>query len=679
VALNAALTAAPRTVALARGLTARVGLTAVVLGSFALRLIASAAHPVPRYFPDEYVYTAIARSLGAGHAPAVRGAPAHFPALLEPLLAAPLQALFAPGLAYRLTQCENALLMSLAAVPVYLLARRLTLSARYSLACAVFAVAIPDLLYASYTLSDPVGYPLALAAIAAGVAALDRPTRRTQLLFLAFAFLATFARVQYVVLPVAFLAAAAMLDRRRIVRTQRLPLVLLGVPAVAVLAAGSSRVLGYYSHAAHLHVGTALLRWAATDLFLLSLVAGVVLVPGALAALVRPRGRTEAAFAAFAAVFAAGLLFEAALYASNGSARFQERYLFSLLPLVPVAFGLYVKHGRPLRTPVTVLSVLLFALIARVPLSGYAEALGKTDSPFLFAVFRLERAIGTANGSLVVAVVAALAAAGAIAVAHRGGARFAMGATIALAALMSVGAIVNDASNAQEVRDTYLPADPSWVDSVGLREVTLVQTAGSPQDRAAEQLYWNRSITHEALLGPARPTDIYPAPEIRVGRDGSLTGVRGNLLFQRYAATARFSNATLVARAGTFSLYRSDATPRLSLLERGRYSDGWLARSGRLQVWPDASGRTHGTLSFTLSLPPGKQPATVRFGKVHYRLEPGGATTVTYTIDARGPWSLPFASDGGSFLEDLRAVSVQSTPPVLHRIGAPSRPATATA
>jgi hypothetical protein len=679
VALNAALPAAPRTVALARGLTARVGLTAVVLGSFALRLIASAAHPVPRYFPDEYVYTAIARSLGAGHAPAVRGAPAHFPALLEPLLAAPLQALFAPGLAYRLTQCENALLMSLAAVPVYLLARRLTLSARYSLACAVFAVAIPDLLYASYTLSDPVGYPLALAAIAAGVAALDRPTRRTQLLFLAFAFLATFARVQYVVLPVAFLAAAAMLDRRRIVRTQRLPLVLLGVPAVAVLAAGSSRVLGYYSHAAHLHVGTALLRWAATDLFLLSLVAGVVLVPGALAALVRPRGRTEAAFAAFAAVFAAGLLFEAALYASNGSARFQERYLFSLLPLVPVAFGLYVKHGRPLRTPVTVLSVLLFALIARVPLSGYAEALGKTDSPFLFAVFRLERAIGTANGSLVVAVVAALAAAGAIAVAHRGGARFAMGATIALAALMSVGAIVNDASNAQEVRDTYLPADPSWVDSVGLREVTLVQTAGSPQDRAAEQLYWNRSVTHEALLGPARPTDIYPAPEIRVGRDGSLTGVRGNLLFQRYAATARFSNATLVARAGTFSLYRSDATPRLSLLERGRYSDGWLARSGRLQVWPDASGRTHGTLSFTLSLPPGKQPATVRFGKVHYRLEPGGATTVTYTIDARGPWSLPFASDGGSFLEDLRAVSVQSTPPVLHRIGAPSRPATATA
>ena len=52
------------------------------------------------------------------------------------------------------------------------------------------------------------------------------------------------------------------------------------------------------------------------------------------AALARPRGRTETAFATFAAVFAAALLFEAGLYASNGSDRFQERYLMVLPPLV---------------------------------------------------------------------------------------------------------------------------------------------------------------------------------------------------------------------------------------------------------------------------------------------------------------------------------------------------------
>lgn len=677
MALDAALPAAPRTVALARGLTARVGLALVVLGSFAVRAVASAAHPVPRYFPDEYIYTAIARSLGAGHAPAVRGTPAHFPALLGPLLAAPLQALFAPGLAYRLTQCENALLMSLAAVPVYLLARRLALSARYALACAVFAVAIPDLLYASYTLAGPVAYPLSLAAVAAGVAALERPTRRAQLLFLALAFLATFARVQYVVLPVAFITAALVVDRRSAFRTQRLPIILLVAPALAAIAVGGSRILGYYSNVAHLHVEGSLLRWAATDLFLLSLVAGVVLVPGAVAALARPRGRTETAFAAFAVVFAAALLFEAALYASNGSARFQERYLFSLLPLVPVAFGLYAKHGRPLRTPVTILSVLLFAAIARVPLSGYAAGLGRTDSPFLVAVFQLERLVGTANGSLLVALICSVAAVGSIVVARRGGAQAAVIATIVVAAVASVGAIVRDASVAQGVRDTLLPANPSWVDATGLSDVTLVQTAGSPSGRAIEQLYWNRSLTHEALLGAATATDVYPAPHIRIGRDGTLAGVRGNVLVQDYSATARFSNAVLVAHAGTFSLYRSDAAPRLSLLEAGRFSDGWLAQTGRLSVWPDATGRTRGTLRFTLSLPADARPVTVQFGKARYHVEPGRAATVTYTIDTRGKWSLPFTSRGGSYNPDLRAVSVRSTPPVLHRFDAPSRRATA--
>ena len=662
--------------ALARGLTARVGLTLLVAASFAARTVAAAAHPAPRYFPDEYLYTAIARALGAGHAPAVRGAPAHFPALLEPLLAAPFQALFAPLAAYRLTQAENALLMSLAAVPVYLLARRLGLGARYALACAAFALLLPDLVYASYTLADPVGYPLALAAVAAGVAALDRPTGRGQLAFLGLALLATLARVQYVVLPAAFVVAAVVVDRRRALRTQRLPLVLLALPVVGAVGLGASRVLGYYSHVAHLHVGGALLRWAANDLFLLALTAGVVLVPGALVALARPRGRTETAFAALTAIFAAGLVVEAALYASNGSNRFQERYLFALLPLVPVAFGLYLKHGRPGRVAVAGVALALLLVSSRVPLSGYAEATGKTDSPFLFAVFRLEAAVGTSTGSLVVALLAAAGALGAIAVSRRGGARFAVGATLVFAALASFGAVVNDAANARQVRHDYLPADPSWVDATGLRDVTLVQTVGSPPERAIEQLYWNRSLTREVRLGDALPTDVYAAPRVVPAADGTLAGVGANVLVQGYAATARFQNARLVATAGTYGLWSAGAaTPRLGLLESGRYFDGWLARAGRLTVWPDATGRVRGTLSFALSLPATAQAVRVRFGKASYEVQPGRTTVVTYTVDASGPWSLAFSAARGSWLPDLRAVSVRSTPPVFARAaGASPRP-----
>ena len=679
MALDAALPAVARPFALARGLTARVALTLIVVGSFTARLVASAAHPVPRYFPDEYLYTAFARALGAGHAPNVRGTSANFPALLEPFLAAPFHALFSPELAYRLTQAENALLMSLAAVPVYLLARRLSLSTRYALFCAVFAVAIPDLVFASYTLADPVAYPFAMGALAAGIAALDRPTRRTQLLFLALAFLATFARVQYVVLPLAFVVAAFVVDRRRALRTQRLPLVLMALPLVVAVSLGPTRVFGYYSNVTNLHVGGQLLHWAGIDLFLLAFSTGMVLVPGALIALARPRGRAETSFAALAVVFGAGLVAEAALYASNGSARFQERYLFALLPLVPIAFGLYVKHGRPGRIPVALLSLFLFAVSATLPLSGYSGAIGKTDSPFLTAVFRLETAVGTANGALVLAGLAAAGAAGAVLVSRRGGARYALGATLAFAIVTSFGSTIADSANARDVRHQYLPANPSWVDATGLRDVTLLQTAGAPAAGAVEQLYWNRSITAMALVGAAMPTDVYAAPRIHVARDGTLLGVGPNVLVQDYAATARFANARLVASAGTFSLWSADSAPRLALLERGRFSDGWLARTGRLSVWPDAGGRTRGTLSFTLSLPPSATTTTVNFGKAHYEVHPGEKTTVIYTLDARGPWSLPFSMASGGNAPDLRFTSVLSTPPVFTRVGQPSAPLTSAA
>ncbi len=680
MALPAAIPAVARPFALARGLTARVALTLVVLGSFALRLVASAAHPVPRYFPDEYLYTAIARALGTGHAPSVRGASANFPALLEPIAAAPFHALFSPEIAYRLTQAENALFMSLAAVPVYLLARRLSLSARYALACAIFAVAIPDLVFASYTLADPIAYPFAMGALAAGVAALDRPSRRLQVLFLALAGLAMFARVQYVVLPAAFVVAAFVLDRQRALRTQRLPLVLLGLPVVAAVALGPSRVFGYYSNVTNLHVGGQLLRWAAIDLFLLAFSTGIMLVPGALVALARPRGRTETAFAALTAVFAAGLLAEAALYASNGSSRFQERYLFALLPLVPVAFGLYLKHGRRSRVPVGLLSLLLFALSARVPLAGYAEALGKTDSPFLVAVFRLEQSVGTANGSFVLAALAAAGAAGAVLVSRRGGGRYAVVAAVCFALLASWGAAISDASNSRQVRNDLLPSDLSWVDSTGLKNVTLLQTVGSPPAGAIEQLYWNRSITHEVLVGDARATDVYAAPRIDIARDGTLRGLGSNVLVQDYAATVQFANATTVASATTFTLWAAEGLPRLSLLEQGRFDDGWLGRSGKLSIWPDATGRSRGTLSFTLSLPATAVATTVKFGKASYGIRPGEQKTIAYTIDARGPWSLAFTTPtGGNALPDLRFTSVRSTSPVLRRAGAPVLHATSSA
>ena len=355
-------------------------------------------------------------------------------------------------------------------------------------------------MFASYTLADPIAFPLALTAIYAGVVALEEPSKRAQLAFLGFALLATLARVQYVVLPAAFLVAALLVDRRRIVRTQRLPLVLFALPVLGALAIGPSHVLGYYSRVADLHVGTQLAHWAAVDVFLLVLVSGAVLVPGALVALARPRGRTETAFAALAATFAAGLLFEAALYASNGSARFQERYLFALLPLLPIAFGLYVKHGRPGRDGGRV--ALRRALRDRSSLAALGLLGGARQDRLAVPRCRLApRRVSSARPtrSLTIALLAALAAAGAVLVSRRGGAQYALAAAIGLALVSSLGATVGDASTARQVRNAYLPADMSWVDSTRPAQRDSRPDGRRSPERAVEQLYWNRSIAHERL------------------------------------------------------------------------------------------------------------------------------------------------------------------------------------
>ena len=50
----------------------------------------------------------------------------------------------------------------------------------------------------------------------------------------------------------------------------------------------------------------------------------------------------------------------------------------------------------------------------------------------------------------------------------------------------------------------------------------------------------------------------------------------------------------------------------------------------------------------------------------------GESKAITYTIDARGPWSLAFKTpQGGNAQQDLRFTSVRSTAPVLTRAGQP--------
>jgi hypothetical protein len=673
----------PRPEAFARvaAVPARLLLAGIVAASFAVRFVAALGHTTPLYFPDEYIYSTIARSLAEHGRPLVRGNSAHFPALVEPLLAAPFWLTHDPNLAYRLTQAENALAMSLAAIPVYLLMRRLGGGTWPALAAAALTVASPDLFFSSFLLADAIAYPLVLGAVYLGVCALSRPSRGTQLGFAALAVLATFTRVQYVFLPVVFVAAALVVERRsvRAVWTRfRLSLVLYAAPLAFAAALGPRRLLGYYSGVADLHVRPgAIVHWLGTDSMLLAYAAGFALVPGAVAglafALRRPRSREECGLAALSVGLLLGLFAEAAIYATNGTDRFQERYLMILLPLVFPAFWLWLRRGRPAPRVVALGALALLVLSARVPLSGYTVSDAKQDSPFLLGVFRLEKAVGIGDGSLAVALVAAGLACLAAGAAFRARlAHVAVIATLVVSCAVSVAAVSFDRVVVRFVRSTYLPPDARWIDHARLGPTTLIQTPATPHARAHEQLFWNHSLERMLFLDGASGIDAFGSPQVRVAADGRLVSggrtVGGPLVISNYAVRARLVGAVAVARGADYELWRPLGTPRMAMLVGGLYHDGWLANGGHITLWPARDGRVEGTLRLPLSLPAGTRRTVLqlRGPGVSRRVvvRPNQRRVVELRVSHRGPWTLNFHTNRPGYLQpDERPISVQAQVP----------------
>jgi len=667
-------------------LSPRLCLVATAAISFAVRLAASFAHGTPRYFPDEYIYSSLARSIAESGRLQIRGAHAQFPALLEPLLAAPFWLTHDPALAYRLTLAMHALAMSLAAFPVFWLARRVGASSWPALACAVLAVSIPDLVYVNFVTADAVAYPLVLGAIAAAVAALDRPTTRAQLLFVVLSGLATFARVQYVVLPVVFLIVVLASEGShvtRALRRYRVTFFLFALPAVALAAAGPARVLGYYRAVFSLSVDPlALAHWVAVDSMLLVYAGGIVLVPGAvlrtLAAFVRPRTRAEGAFARMTVGLACALLAEAALYAgnTNGSERFQERYLFALLPLLPVGFLLSVRRER-LRLPIVALSSALLLLALRVPLTGYTNGTGKQDSPVLQAVYWLQDRAGNGSGALVVLGIVSLLTLVAIGTALRPKVGVAASLLLAMvvAVLASAAALSYDFEMSGRTALTYLPRDFEFVDHAHQGNVSVLVPPGTPRALVSEHLFWNTSIKRVLLLPFADAPDTFGSDSVRIARDGRIVhgkqAVRGPLLIEELANSLRLSGAKLVSREVSSSLWRPTGVPRVDVMASDRYLDSWLAPSSSVTVWPDASGSTRGVLHLRLSLPPTASPTPLRLRAAGVRrnvvVEPGRHVDLALRADSSGPWTVTIQPRRLSFLPDGRPVSVQSTVPTFVR------------
>ena len=660
-----------------RSVPVGVVLAAMVVVSSAIRIATAFAHATPRLFPDEYIYSGLARSIAHGRLE-IRGASAHFPALLEPLLTAPFWLFGNVDTAFRLTQAFHAVAMSLAAVPVYLLARRVGLAPLQQLGCAALTLVLPAFVFSSYITADAVGFPLALASLYAGTVALDltlgRATKRSQAVFLVVAGATCFTRVQYVVIPGAFAIAALVVSQGRPDRALRSYRVVGSVFALGVaglLAAGAGRTLGYYHDVLGLHVSVgAVGRWIATDAMMVVYAVGVVVVPAAIIglwfALRRPQSPAERSFAAFGGAFVVLLLIEAGIYAASGTARFQERYLMAALPLLPIFFCLGMRRleTNAHRRTVVALSLAFVLLAVLVPVSGFAAGDGRQDSPLLQAVFQIEQHASVGDGSVLVttALLALVAVAAVLYPKH--GAVIGLSVTALAVGGTAVAAVSFDVEHTRLTRDTFLPTDARWVDRAEIGDVAVLVTPYSLRSAVSEQLFWNQRITRLLQMKGADEVDAFGAAKTTIGRDGTLLAdghvFTGSLLVEEYANSAELTGATLVARTPNTSLWKSSGVPHLVSLTSGRYFDGWFGPRATVTVWPTATGPRTGTLCLRLSLP-GTANTTLDLTAPGVRrvLHIGGAAAVDVAIPTvvSKPWTLTVRSRLPLSTADGRTVS----------------------
>ena len=166
----------------------------IIVLSFLGRLAAGWVRATPNFFPDEYLYAELGRSIAEGSGPLVRDAFSVFPSLLHPLLTSPFWLIDDVETAFRAIQAFDAALMSLAALPAFAIARQLDLPRAWALLVAGSALLVPDLLLSSWLVAEPLAYPLVLASVWACARAIRRPSALNQLALLSLLGLTTLAR-----------------------------------------------------------------------------------------------------------------------------------------------------------------------------------------------------------------------------------------------------------------------------------------------------------------------------------------------------------------------------------------------------------------------------------------------------------------------------------------------------
>jgi hypothetical protein len=595
-----------------------VWLAGLVLVSIAVRIALARRIVAPWIMIDELVYSELAKSFAAEGEFLARDVPSTGYGFVYPVLIAPAWALFAavPD-AYAAAKAINAVLMSLAAVPAYFLARRL-MAPPLALAAAALTVLVPSMLYTGTLMTENAFYPLFLLAALALVTTLERPTPLRQLALLALCGLAFATRAQALALVPAVATAPvllALIERRGLRRGLRPFATLYGTLAAgAALALVASAVrgrsplelLGAYRAAtsSDYSVGT-VLRFLLYHVGELDLYLGVLPFAALLALWLAPRELAPAARAFAAASFAlvAWLVVEVAAFASQPSVdKIEERNMFYVAPLALIALvGLAADRVVPSRRrPVFAAGAIAGVLPFFVPFDRFITTSAVADTFALLPWWWVQDHWISLDQVRWAAGAVALVAAAAFVFVPR---RFALAlpALVALYFVLTAFVVENGRHGIHQASLGKSWAGirvehSDWLDRAVGRDASIVmlRTANTPDEAVWENEFFNRSVGPVHDLRSGRDPDPLPETPARRRADGRVLA-GGRLLEAEYVLAD--GSVDVVGdpvaqdpRIG-LRLYRVGGPVVLPTEVTGLYPDTWSGRTVTYRRLQCAGGR----------------------------------------------------------------------------------------
>lgn len=658
---------------------------ALVVGLGALALWTQAVQ-VQQWTQDEEYFVQLARLLSENFPTALWDLPVNpfdergLQRLTILLLAWPLSVVNGET-GFEIARALMCLAFASAAIPAYLLLRGVRLGIGWALAGAALTVIVPWSSVTGSFLSESVAYPAALWALWAAWRACVVPGAGSDLLAIAVALAAGFARTNLLVLvavaPVAVAlhtlagagrgrgrlrrAAGAMWREHPVFAVLLVPGALLAVLNLAGIQPGPlARLSGsYVTNLGEADFGVVGPKWAGQ---VSRIVIGVGLVPAILGLpwIVRQLARRtspEAGALAICGLFGFFVVLFSTMYAAP-----EERYLMLAAPFLLLPGVVACARGEVPPWGVALGGLAVGVLVARVawPFAGEPTKL-LTDPVEAFwtrvVLSRVPELPGSPRSAAGIAIVA-LGVVLALVTARR---RVWAAVPVALLAAVVVFQVVQTGyvvtKRAQLAGGPGSLADLTWVDRRAGGQVVGIHAQGVANDLGYSPIWrevalWNRRVDTVVVDGflnlqiPRYGSRRDVAMDERTGRLEGARVPRLMLTTTQYRQTGLVADPVARATYLPVELVRLRGAPRVAYIWSGPQPDGWLTPrepEARVRVLPGAvEGVRDPCLTVTLIAPPGSG------GPAHRFTLTAGDTTRRGSVPAGGDREVTVPLTGGA-------------------------------